>query len=228
MGIFKQKMTNKQESVNNPYLNAKREWLERYGDYISRARNWQIVAILSIIVTIISVFYIGYIGSQNKLIPYVIEVDKLGNTANVGMVRNVDIKNPNVIKYSLNTFIYSWRSIWGNPEIQRKFIFDAYKYIEPGSKAFLFLNDSYAKANPFEQGTKQNVRIKVDSIVLQTSDTWQIQWRETTTNLAEEQISDIVYRGFFKVKQIIPTKEEDILKNPLGIFITDFNFAKIL
>ncbi|MBE7358890.1 conjugal transfer protein TrbF, partial [Campylobacter sp. RM11302] len=71
-------MTNKQESVNNPYLNAKREWLERYGDYISHARNWQIVAILSIIVTIISVSYIGYIGSQNKLIPYIVEVDKLG------------------------------------------------------------------------------------------------------------------------------------------------------
>ncbi|OCR84582.1 conjugal transfer protein TrbF, partial [Campylobacter fetus subsp. testudinum] len=68
----------------------------------------------------------------------------------------------------------------------------------------------------------------IDSIVLQTNDTWQIQWRETATNLIEEQISDIVYRGFFKVKQIIPTKEEDILKNPLGIFITDFNFAKIL
>lgn len=227
MSFFKKKEQINQ-SINNPYLNAKTEWLERYGDYISRARNWQIVAMLSIIVTIISVFYIGYIGSQNKLIPYVIEVDKLGNTANVGMVRNVDIKNPNVIKYSLNTFIYSWRSIWGNPEIQRKFIFDAYKYIKPGSKAFLFLNDSYEKSNPFEQGTKQNVRVKVDSIVLQTNDTWQIQWRETTTNLAEEQISDIVYRGFFKVKQIPPTTEEEIIKNPLGIFITDFNFAKIL
>ncbi|OCR84776.1 conjugal transfer protein TrbF, partial [Campylobacter fetus subsp. testudinum] len=156
MSFFRKKEQANQ-SVNNPYLNAKAEWLERYGDYISRARNWQIIAFFSVIVSIISVSFVGYIGSQNKLIPYVIEVDKLGNTANVGTVRNVDIKNPNVIKYSLNTFIYSWRTIWGNPEIQRKFIFDAYKYIEPGSKAFLILNDSYAKTNPFEQGTKQNI-----------------------------------------------------------------------
>ncbi|EFU2417059.1 conjugal transfer protein TrbF, partial [Campylobacter jejuni] len=30
------------------------------------------------------------------------------------------------------------------------------------------------------------------------------------------------------IKQIVPTTEEQILKNPLGIFITDLNFAKIL
>ncbi|KHF16414.1 hypothetical protein PO81_21635, partial [Vibrio parahaemolyticus] len=56
----------------------------------------------------------------------------------------------------------SWRSIWGNPEIQRKFIFDAYKYIEPGSKAFLFLNDSYAKANPHELGVDIKTQVTID------------------------------------------------------------------
>ncbi|PCG29164.1 conjugal transfer protein TrbF, partial [Escherichia coli] len=44
MSFFKKKEQINQ-SINNPYLNAKTEWLERYGDYISRARNWQIVAI---------------------------------------------------------------------------------------------------------------------------------------------------------------------------------------
>ena len=28
-------------SKQNPYLNARREWDERYGGLISRARNWQ-------------------------------------------------------------------------------------------------------------------------------------------------------------------------------------------
>lgn len=212
----------------NPYLDAKREWLERYGNYISQKRNWQIIAVLSAIISLICVIFLGYSTTQNKLIPYLIEVDKLGNTSKVGVVQNIDLKNPNVIKYSLNTFIYSWRSVWGDIEIQRKFIFDAYAYLEPNSKAFNFINEEYREKNPFKQVSKENVRVKVKSIVPQNADTWQVEWEEETRNLKEEIISQITYRGFFQVKQIVPTTEEQILKNPLGIFIFDLNYAKIL
>lgn len=212
----------------NPYLDAKREWLERYGNYISQKRNWQIIAVLSAIISLICVIFLGYSTTQNKLIPYVIEVDKLGNTSKVGIVQNIDLKNPNVIKYSLNTFIYSWRSVWGDVEIQRKFIFDAYAYLEPNSKAFNFINEEYREKNPFKQVSKENVRVKVKSIVPQNADTWQVEWEEETRNIKEEIISQITYRGFFQVKQIVPTTEEQILKNPLGIFIFDLNYAKIL
>lgn len=212
----------------NPYLDAKREWLERYGNYISQKRNWQIIAVLSAIISLICVIFLGYSTTQNKLIPYVIEVDKLGNTSKVGIVQNIDLKNPNVIKYSLNTFIYSWRSVWGDVEIQRKFIFDAYAYLEPNSKAFNFINEEYREKNPFKQVSKENVRVKVKSIVPQNADTWQVEWEEETRNLKEEIISQITYRGFFQVKQIVPKTEEQILKNPLGIFIFDLNYAKIL
>lgn len=212
----------------NPYLDAKREWLERYGNYISQKRNWQIIAVLSAIISLICVIFLGYSTTQNKLIPYVIEVDKLGNTSKVGVVQNIDLKNPNVIKYSLNTFIYSWRSVWGDIEIQRKFIFDAYAYLEPNSKAFNFINEEYREKNPFKQVSKENVRVKVKSIVPQNADTWQVEWEEETRNLKEEIISQITYRGFFQVKQIVPTTEEQILENPLGIFIFDLNYAKIL
>ncbi|MDD7616992.1 MAG: VirB8/TrbF family protein [bacterium] len=212
----------------NPYLDAKREWLERYGNYISQKRNWQIIAVISSIVSLICVIFLGYSTTQNKLIPYVIEVDKLGNTSKIGIVQNIDLKNPNVIKYSLNTFVYSWRSVWGNVETQRKFIFDAYAYLEPNSKAFNFINEEYREKNPFKQTSKENVRVKVKSIVPQNADTWQVEWEEEVRNLKEEIISQITYRGFFQVKQIVPTSEEQILKNPLGIFIFDLNYAKIL
>ncbi|EAJ5683696.1 conjugal transfer protein TrbF [Campylobacter lari] len=231
MNIFKQKNQiekNEIDTSNNPYLNAKTEWLERYGDYITRARNWQIMAIGSLIISLVCILFLGYIGSQNKLIPYVIEVDKLGNTAKVGIIQNIDLKNPNVIKYSLNTFIYSWRSIWGNVETQRKFIFDAYSFVLPQSKAFSYLNKEYQNNNPFEKATKENIRIKIKNIVPQNIDTWQVEWEELTSNLNEEVIKRETYRGLFQIKQIIPNTEEQILKNPLGIFIDDFNFSKIL
>ncbi|EHZ1727980.1 conjugal transfer protein TrbF, partial [Campylobacter coli] len=51
MNIFRQKQKIEKSEIdtsNNPYLNAKTEWLERYGDYITRAKNWQIVAMASL------------------------------------------------------------------------------------------------------------------------------------------------------------------------------------
>ena len=33
--------------IHNPYLAARREWDERYGEFITRARNWRTVAMIS-------------------------------------------------------------------------------------------------------------------------------------------------------------------------------------
>ena len=38
----------KPETGSNPYLAARREWDERYGDLISRARNWRLAAFLAL------------------------------------------------------------------------------------------------------------------------------------------------------------------------------------
>ena len=100
--------------------------------------------------------------------------------------------------------------------------------MEPNSKAYGFINDYFKQNNPFEKSATENVRVKIKSIVPQNADTWQVEWEETSSNLGEEKISEVTYRGFFQIKQITPTTEEQILKNPLGIFITDLNFAKIL
>jgi type IV secretion system protein VirB5 len=34
------------DSLHNPYLAARHEWDERYGDLITRAKNWRLMAAL--------------------------------------------------------------------------------------------------------------------------------------------------------------------------------------
>ncbi|MCT7910711.1 VirB8/TrbF family protein [Arcobacter lacus] len=220
-------MGTKEQIEDNPYLNAKREWLERYGDLIKGKRNWQIVAFICLIIALISVIYIGHIGSQNKLIPYVIEVDKLGNIQKVGTLKQGNLKVENVIKFSIQTFIYSWRTVWGDPETQKKFIFDAYKYLIPNNEAYNHINSYYRKNNPFEKAKENTVRVKITNLVPQSLDTWQVEWEEETL-VNEVRISKEIYRGLFTVIQIEPTTEEAILNNPLGIFITALNYSEFI
>ncbi len=62
----------------NPYLNARREWNERYGDYIAQARNWRVAAILALGIALLSSGGLVYVAGQSQIVPYVVRVDKLG------------------------------------------------------------------------------------------------------------------------------------------------------
>jgi type IV secretion system protein VirB5 len=42
----------KQSSLS-PWIAAKHEWNERYGDLISRARNWRIAALLALLLALV-------------------------------------------------------------------------------------------------------------------------------------------------------------------------------
>ena len=40
--------------IHSPYLNARREWNERYGDYIQQAKTWRIVGLIGLLIGVIS------------------------------------------------------------------------------------------------------------------------------------------------------------------------------
>ena len=69
-------------SPENPYIAARQEWTERYGSYIRAATAWRIVGITSLGLALISTSYALYQSTQVKLVPYIVEVDKLGSAVN--------------------------------------------------------------------------------------------------------------------------------------------------
>src|ERR1700686_4522174 len=64
---------------DTPYLSARREWNERYGDYIARARNWRGAAFAALAISAVLAIGVVWQAAQNKIVPYVVEVDKLGD-----------------------------------------------------------------------------------------------------------------------------------------------------
>lgn len=66
---------------HNPYLNARQEWLERYGSYINRAAQWRLTAFIALLLLGGSIMGNVIQANQVKAIPYIIEVDKLGKAA---------------------------------------------------------------------------------------------------------------------------------------------------
>jgi hypothetical protein len=62
----------------NPYVEARREWDERYADLVLGKRNWQLAAAGSLAVALILAAGIVWLATRSRYIPYIVEVDKLG------------------------------------------------------------------------------------------------------------------------------------------------------
>jgi type IV secretion system protein TrbF len=60
------------------YFQARREWDERYGDLVLGKRNWQIACAGMMLVSLVLALGIVWMSARSKVIPYVVEVDKLG------------------------------------------------------------------------------------------------------------------------------------------------------
>lgn len=42
------------ETIYNPYLAARHEWDERYGDLVTRAKNWRTMALVSGLIALVA------------------------------------------------------------------------------------------------------------------------------------------------------------------------------
>src|SRR3954462_4359316 len=62
----------------NPYLAARREWDERYGDQITRARNWRTIALLCSVTALVACSGMMWLAAHSRVVPFIAVVDGLG------------------------------------------------------------------------------------------------------------------------------------------------------
>src|SRR5438552_17300346 len=63
---------------SNPYVEARREWNDRYLDLVRERRWWQAVAGTELVLSLILAGGLVWLSLQHKTVPYVVEVDSLG------------------------------------------------------------------------------------------------------------------------------------------------------
>ena len=68
----------------SPYLAARREWDERYGNFITRAKNWRKAAFLALLIATLETGGLIALSLKAKTVPYVVAVDSLGRVLAAG------------------------------------------------------------------------------------------------------------------------------------------------
>ncbi len=77
--------------VYNPYLAARREWDERYGDFITRARNWRTMATISGLVALVATCGMVWLSARSHVIPFVVLIDNLGRPVASGLAEQASV-----------------------------------------------------------------------------------------------------------------------------------------
>jgi type IV secretory pathway TrbF-like protein len=95
----------------NPYLNARRQWNSQIDRAFSAVHVYQLIAVACLLIALACVAGITYIGSKAKFVPYVIQVDRLGETVAVGPAQVAIPADPRVIRASLAAFIANARLV---------------------------------------------------------------------------------------------------------------------
>ncbi|WP_404303488.1 VirB8/TrbF family protein [Alicycliphilus denitrificans] len=215
----------------DPFMMAKREWNERYGDYISRARNWRLMALMLGLISIVLAAGTVYIGSQNKMVPYIVEVDKLGQVVNVSQANEIQPAGKRVIQAMLMRFTIDFRSVSLDAVVQKAATDRLYKMVPQGSAALAKINDHYRESSPFVMAQSSSISIEPIGTPLPLSEqSWQIEWWETKRSLT----GMIQSRKRYKAVAMIafnPPKEQTQafdLDNPIGLFVTDLNWSEQL
>ena len=88
--------------------------------------------------------------------------------------------------------------------------------------------NSYAKANdPFANAGTQAINVEIVSVLARSPSTYQVQWRETQFNAGTSGVTEN-WTGLFTAKINPPKNEAELRANPLGIFITAFQWSREL
>jgi len=221
------------QSIDNPYLTARRKWNGHIAGVMSAIQVWQVVGITSLMISLASVGGMIYIGSQSKFIPLVFQQDAGGNTVSITRADKIPEAKIDDYRTAVAQFIEHIRLVTADADLQRKAVLQTYAFLNAQDPATLKANE-YLNANkdvnPFNRAANETVSIEIRSVLQQSKESWQVDWLETVRSRdGSQKVTPTLMRAIVSIYQNEPTSETtdiEALRNPHFLYIRDFNWSK--
>lgn len=217
----------KQERFSaNPYLEARREWDERYGDALSRAYHWRLTAFAALAVAAVAVLGMAYVGSQSKIRPYVVAIDHMGDPIAMAQPVSGGAVAQRIIAAQVAAWLWEARTVVPGAAAQKALLARVYAML--GQKAAGIMNRWYHLHSPFP-GNGETVNAQITSVLPVSAHTWQVNWTETVFQGGETR-SESTWKAQVTTGRdpALAATPQARLFNPLGIFIRNITWTQVL
>lgn len=209
------------------YDKATQELFEFYAQQSKRINTYKIIAILMLGLTITSTLGCIYLSTKSTLIPYVIEVDQIGEARAIRKADQVYIPEEVEYRYFIREVVNKMRAIPRDSVLfSRNFQQLSYFLTESMLKKHEGILINEDTNNLAKQLISRDVIINSFNKVPRTKNTYQVKWNEKMYSAEGLEISNHSFTGLFTVSTEQPTDIVEININPLGIIVEDFSLSK--
>jgi type IV secretion system protein TrbF len=213
------------------YINARREWDERYGDLVLGKRNWQIACAGLMLVSLILASGIAWISSGTKVIPYVVAVDTHGfgiTIPNALTPSNSPATVERMKRYEIATFIRNARSVSSDTAVEQSMLNDLLAHANGAADKFLqayYHADDFAK-DPFQVAKHQTVSVQIESILAVSARSYEIRWTESARDMGGAPLGTSHWEAMLETEISPPSSTDTVITNPLGFYVTRLSWAE--
>ncbi len=210
---------------NSPYARAAQEWDDRIGSSRVQAKNWRLMAFGSLGLAAISTIAFIVSESTTHIATYVVPVNEYGKPGRIALAGDTYQPTNAETAYFLADWVGLVRSKSTDGVVIRQNWTRAYNFISAQAEQTL---NSYAKENdPFANVGQEARTVEVQAVLPRTKDTYQVTWRETVFT-GGQPMPPVRWTGLFTVRIQPPKTEQQLRANPLGIYITSFQWSREL
>jgi type IV secretion system protein VirB9 len=132
-----------------PYQKAAQVWDERLGAARVQAHNWRLMALGSLVLSLLLAALLLWIGRSGSTVPYIVEIDPRGGARAVGPAAESYKPSDAQIAFHLARFVDNVRALSIDPVVVRQNWLKAYDFVT--DRAAVTLNE-YARQRPVRQG----------------------------------------------------------------------------
>ncbi len=208
-----------------PYQKAAQVWDERIGSARVQARNWRLMAFGSLLLSLALAVGLATTAGRSPVVPYVIEVDALGEARAIGPANAAHAPRDSQIAWHLAEFVKNFRSLPIDPVVLRSNWLEAYAYVTDRGAGRL---DEHARSNdPFGAIGDRTIVVEMTSAVRSSETSFELRWKE---HVSLRGSSEETRHYTATVSYVLrPPKDEEMLRaNPLGIYIHEFHWSRDL
>ena len=208
-----------------PFQKAAQVWDERIGSARVQARNWRLMAFGGLFISAALSGGLLWQSLQSRVVPFVVEVDKLGQAVAVSPADVAYRPTDPQIAWHLGEFIRNVRSVSLDPVLMRQDWLSAYDFVtERGSK---FLSDYARGEDPFANVGERTVSVQVTSVVRASDRSFQVKWMEQSYERGSLSGTSR-WTAILSVVTRQPKSVDELRKNPLGLYVDGIDWTKEL
>lgn len=211
---------------SDKFFLAEKTYYDRIGDPIKQKHNWMRATFLLSFTCVVLAGGLVYQSAKSTVMPYVVHVDGSGAAVAVAPAQQMNYTpQEKDILFHIKYLIENLRKITLDPVDTRNNIYNAYAYLRP--EAAQKMNTIFDKESNSRNG-QITVQVTVTNVTKlpETKNSYLVRWTEDVFGLdGKLKSSEKMYATLF-IELAPPTDVNQLLKNPLGIYVRDFTLSK--